>query len=87
MEICDPVNELIMESIIWNKNFVVDERIVGKTVALYGFRLNQFNEKLSLNSSYRSELKVLDNHPYKKYEGKIDRSQMELLSEKKNDKN
>lgn len=54
MEICDPVNELIMESIIWNKNFVVDERLIGKTVGLYGFRLNQFNEKLSLNSSYRS---------------------------------
>ena len=57
--------------------------MVGRTVALCGFRLNSFNDRLSLNSSYQSEIKVLDRHPYKEYEGKVERDRLEMLSERK----
>ena len=60
-----------MEAIIWNRNIPLDERMMGKTVALCGFRLNSFNDRLSLNSSYQSEIKFLEKHSYKEYEGKI----------------
>lgn len=43
MEICDPVNDLIMEAVIWNRSIKLDSKIIGKTVGLFGFRLNQFN--------------------------------------------
>lgn len=56
-----------MEAVIWNRHIKVDDRILNKTVGLFGFRLNQYQEKLSLNSSYQSEIRVLEDHAYKKY--------------------
>lgn len=38
-----------------------------------------------MNSSFQSEIKVLESHKYKKYEGRVDREKMEMLSENKKD--
>lgn len=81
--ICDPENNSIMEAIIWNRNLDLDHDFVGKTVAMYGFRLNHYNESLSLNSSYHSDIRVLKNHKYNKFEGKIEKSKMEKFTERK----
>ena len=87
MEIYDPVSEISMEAIIWNRHMIVNERLMNKTVGLFGFRLNQYNDKLSLNSSYQSEMKILDNHQYEKYEREIaQKNRIDLFTEKK-DKN
>lgn len=43
LEICDPVNDLIMEAVIWNRSIKLDRKVIGKTAGLFGFRLNQFN--------------------------------------------
>ena len=60
-----------MEAIIWNRNLELDETYLGKTVGLYGFRLNHYNESLSLNSSYHSDIRIITDHRYNKYEGKL----------------
>jgi hypothetical protein len=59
MEICDPIHDLIIEAIIWNRTLPVNEKMVGKTVALYGFRLSKFNDQYSLCSTYLSQIKLL----------------------------
>jgi hypothetical protein len=51
-----------MDAVIWNRHITVDQKYIGKVVGLFGFRLNQYQDKLSLNSSYQSEIKLLDNH-------------------------
>lgn len=59
------------------------KKMLNKTFGLFGFRLNQYNDKLSLNSSYHSEMRLMSDHAYRKYEGKIQKDKMEILSEKK----
>jgi hypothetical protein len=83
LEICDPVNELMMEAIIWNRNFVVDEKLEGKAVGLYGFKLSEFKDGLSLSSTFSSEIRPLETHPYCKYEGRVNRDRLSQLSEQK----
>jgi hypothetical protein len=67
MEICDPVNEIRVEALIWNRSLIIDEKMVGKTIALYGFRLSKYNDKFSLNSGFLSKINLIENHSYKKY--------------------
>ena len=78
--LCDPENEKVMEAIIWNKSLDVEKNLIGKTVGLYGFRLNLYNESLSLNSSYHSDIKLISNHRYTNFEGKINKDKLEFLS-------
>lgn len=56
-----------MEVTIWNKKIIIEPSMIGKTIVLSGFKLYNFNQRLTLNSSYNSFLKVLSNHPYCRY--------------------
>jgi len=60
-----------MEAIIWNRNLEINVSLVGKTVGLYGFRLNNYNDSFSLNSSYHSDIRQITSHRYNKFEGTI----------------
>lgn len=65
-----------MEAIVWNRNLNIDTSFIGKTVGLYGFRLNNYNDSFSLNSSYHSDIRLIENHKYNKYEGTIEKEKI-----------
>ena len=55
---------------IWKKELKVEPNWRDKTVLLKHFKLHSYKESLSLSSTFRSEIHLLQDHKFSRYEGK-----------------
>ena len=47
-----------IECLLWNKNISVDESCIFKTVCLKNFKLNNYRDKLSFTSTFKSQVEA-----------------------------
>ena len=52
----DPITNTLLEVVIWNKQMTVDHELANKSVMLKQFKVKQYKEDYTLNSSFRSTI-------------------------------
>lgn len=65
--ICDPINKVEIDAVFWNELTEIDENLLYKPVLLLEFRIHEYNGSISINSSIRSKVIELKDHPLKEY--------------------
>lgn len=69
-----------MDVTLW-RDVKFDETWKGKTVLLKNFKLNIYMNTLSLNSLFKSEIKPLEHHRYRKYEDGLNPEQFKVATQ------
>jgi hypothetical protein len=66
--VTDPVKGLAIHATVWNDNLIPEKSLIGKTIILSRFKLNEFKGALTLVSTYKSSIFLSESHEYTKYE-------------------
>lgn len=66
--ISDPIKGLITHATVWNDNIIPNRSLIGKTIILLRFKLNEFKSSLTLSSGFKSTIIVSESHDYCRYE-------------------
>lgn len=53
---CDPINKVEVDAVLWNELTELDEKLLYRTVLLTEFKIHVYNGALSINSSFRSKV-------------------------------
>ena len=80
----DPQEMKSIEVVIWSKDLHIDQDWVNRTIHLKNFKLNTYRDVLSLNSQFKSEVKLLTSHKFVPFEGRYSESDFENISEANN---
>ena len=60
-----------IEVVLWSKDLIVENEWLQRTIQLRNFKLNTYREAISLNSLFKSEVKLMTRHRFVEYEGKF----------------
>lgn len=85
--ICDPINKVEIDAVFWNELTDVDQGLLYKTVLLSEFKVHVYNGSLSINSSFRSKITELKDHPMNQYESKVATDSYETISYRRDENN
>ena len=66
--IADPLKSLTLHAVVWNDNIIPDRQLIGRTVILSRFKLNEYKNSLTLTSIYKSSIIPVESHHYQQYE-------------------
>lgn len=65
------MRRVLISAVVWNDKVKSDATLVGRTVILSHFALNEYRNSLSLSSKIRSTIQPAAKHPYIQYEQQV----------------
>ena len=61
LKVADPITSVVMEVVLWNRQIIVDEGLLNKTVLLKRFKKSVFKDQVNLVATFRSQI---ERHKY-----------------------
>ena len=58
LKIGDPITQIVMEVVIWNRQVNVNEEMVNRTVLLKHFKRSIYKDNVNLTSTFRSDIEI-----------------------------
>ena len=59
-KIGDPVTNMVVEGIIWNRQVRLNSELLNRSVMLKQFKISNYKDTLNLNTTFKSEIIVHD---------------------------